>query len=341
MASKSDRASPPGSAPGWAPSLAAVFLAALLWGVGYVEPPPVLGTGLLILAGLVVAGFCIWTRRRTAVAVALACILAIAAFVVDVLVLERNVLLVTYRTDFGQPPPTSLRVLNFNILHGYPHFPEQEQRAEQTIAALAALDLDVIVLQEAWRTRHHGDFVAQLGEALGMDSAFARANGNLERIGFEEGEAILSRYPILQAMRMQLEPRKPFFERRVALLCILDLGDGETLTVVGTHLDNRDLDVANAQAAHLAGRIEPLGRPIIAGDLNAPSQSPALGAFEALGYRDLLPGGIDHVLFPSDSSWQVQRVDWALASEHVEELIGVRTQLSDHPAVLVELAHTD
>jgi endonuclease/exonuclease/phosphatase family metal-dependent hydrolase len=326
LASKSDLA----------PSLAALFLTGLLWGVGYVHVPPELGTGLLVVAALVTALFCLWTGRRLAVAVGLVSIAAVAFFVVDLLVLERGVLLTSQRARFGREAPQTLRLLDFNVLHGYSHFPDQDRRAERSIRAIAALRPDVIVLQEAWRTRRHGDFTTRLAEELDMDSAFARANGNLARLGFEEGEAILSRYPIVQAMRISLEPRKPFFERRVALLAVLDLGGGETLTVVGTHLDNRKLATANAQALHLAGRLESLRPWILAGDLNAPSGGPAVAAFERLGLTDLLPGGIDHVLAPTGGAWRVESAAWTLRPEEVERLIGVRAEISDHPGILVD-----
>ncbi len=320
-----------------APILVALFLVTLLWGAAWVEVPTALGIGLLVVAGLATALLCLWTRRRAAAVVGVACVAAIALFVIDVLVLERRALLVTNRTDFVVEPPDTLTLLDFNVLHGYSEFPQQEARAERTIAAIAALDPDVIVLQEAWRTRRHGDFVERLGEALGMNGAFARANGSLERIGFEEGEAILSRYPIVQATRTQLRPRKPFFERRVALACVVDLGGGETLTVVGTHLDHRDPATADSQAAHVVDWIDPLRGPIVAGDLNAPSGSRAVALFEQLGFIDLLPGGIDHVLFPASSPWQVERVDWTLRPDDLEELLGFKAEISDHPGIVVEL----
>lgn len=320
-----------------APSLAALFLAGLLWGVGYLHVPPALGTGLLIVAGLALAGYCLTLRRLLPLLAGLLCVAAIGGFAVDLLVLERDVLRVASRAEFGDDPPTSLRVVSFNVLHGYPHFPDQEARAERTIAALRALEPDIVILQEAWRTRRHGDFVERLGAALGMDSAFARANGNLQRIGFEEGEAVLSRYPIVQAIRMQLEPRKPFFERRVALVCVLDLGGGEPLLVAGTHLHHRNLETAAAQSRHLAARLANLPLTLVAGDFNAPSGGPTLEAFEAIDFVDLLPGGIDHLLLRRGGPWRVAAVDWALRPARDE---GETEALSDHPAILLELTRT-
>ncbi len=229
-----------------------------------------------------------------------------------------------------------MRLVDFNVLHGYSRFPDQETRARRTIAALRALDADVIVLQEAWRTRAHGDFVERLGVALGMDTAFARANGKLERLGFEEGEAILSRFPIVAAKRLPLPPAKPFYEHRVALLCTLDLG-GESLTIVGTHLDNRRLETAGAQAAMLAGHLRGIDGVVVAGDLNAGDNSAAMAALLGLGLRDLLAGGIDHVLVPEQSIWSVASASWTLRPPEVERLIGVRAEISDHPGIVVDL----
>jgi endonuclease/exonuclease/phosphatase family metal-dependent hydrolase len=239
---------------------------------------------------------------------------------------------VTHRVVTPEVAPRQLRLVDLNVLHGYDDFPRQEERAERTVAALAALEPDILVLQEAWRTRRHGDLTGRLAEALQMDAAYARANGKLERIGFEEGEAILSRFPILQALRLPLEPRKPFFERRIALVCVLDLGGGEVLTLVGTHLDHRRPAVAAAQARHLAATIAGLRSPIVAGDLNAESGSPALRAFVERGYRDLLGGGIDHVLVPADLGWRVADAQWTLRPAAHGPY-----DVSDHPGLVVDL----
>jgi endonuclease/exonuclease/phosphatase family metal-dependent hydrolase len=280
---------------------------------------------------------CIRVRDKASVAIGALTLAAVSLFVVDVLVLARGALQVVARVEAPAAPPERLRLVDFNVLHGYSSFPDQEVRAQRSIAALEALMPDIIVLQEAWRTRAHGDFVQQLADRLGMDSAFARANGKLERIGFEEGEAVLSRFPILRAERIELAPRKPFFERRVALVCVLDLG-GELLTLVGTHLDHRKIETADAQAARLAARLSSLDAPILAGDLNAGDDSAAVEAFLAIGLHDLLEGGIDHVLFPhATSPWRVERADWTLRPHHVAALIGGSAEISDHPGIVVDL----
>lgn len=296
--------------------------------------PTPLGVGAVLLA-ILIAGFNAF--RAAHPIAALAALLALAggaAFVVDVLVVDRDAVHTTRRVVAPRNATQHLRLVDLNVLHGYPDFRQQEARAERTIEALASLEPDVVVLQEAWRTRVHGDFVARLGEALGFDTAYARANGKLARIGFEEGEAILSRFPILSAERIVLKPRRPFFERRVALICVLDLGD-RTQTVIGMHLDNRDLKTATAQAEHLALQLPSAEAPMLAGDLNAKSKSSALAVFLDLGFTDLVPGGIDHVL-AQPSSWRPASARWVLTPIE-DELHGeVGLEFSDHPGILVD-----
>lgn len=319
---------------------APLLLTGLLWGLGWVWVPSEWGLAGLILVTVAAAVNCIQVGSRAAVGVGMLALGATGLFIIDTLVLERDALLVVHRAEPVAETPERLRLVNFNVLHGYSSFPHQQQRAERSIAAFEALEPDIIVLQEAWHTRRHGDFVERLAARLGMDSAFARANGKLGRIGFEEGEAVLSRFPILSAERLELAPRRPFFERRVALVCVLDLG-GERLTVVGTHLDNRKIATANAQAATLAARVRDLDAPIVAGDLNAGDDSRAVKAFLDQGFRDLLEGGIDHVLFPQAASpWSVERATWTLRANEVEALIGVRAEISDHPGIVVDLVRS-
>jgi endonuclease/exonuclease/phosphatase family metal-dependent hydrolase len=298
--------------------------------------PSALAVGAILLVAVGLSLASLRSQNPPAMLLAVAALGATTLWVADILVLDRDPLRITRRAQATTSTVERLRLVDFNVLHGYPHFPEQETRARRAVAAIQALDADLIVLQEAWRTQAHGDFVERLATALNMDSAFARANGKLERIGFEEGEAVLSRFPILEAKRLRLAPKKPFYERRVALLCTLDLG-GEPLTVVGAHLDNRNLETAAAQAATLAYYLRGTDAPIVAGDLNAGDDSAAVGALLDLGLRDLLDGGVDHVLFPRASSWRVESAAWTLRPAELEVLIGERAVISDHPGIVVDL----
>ncbi|MCY3970809.1 MAG: serine hydrolase [Acidobacteria bacterium] len=233
-----------------------------------------------------------------------------------------------------------LRVLQLNAYHGYPDregrllppagASDRLVRAGRLADAINHLRPDIVVLQEAWCTVAEGCLADRLAEALDLQAVYARANGSLRWLGFEEGSAILSRFPIADPATWPLLPDRDRFERRIALSARIE-HPALPFHVVGVHAANGDPELAGAQTEHLLERILSLpARPaLIAGDFNLESGHPALGRFDAAGYRDLLPGGIDHVLLDAEASgW------WPLWSEWPPALPD--TAISDHPGLLVE-----
>ena len=233
-----------------------------------------------------------------------------------------------------------LRVLQLNAYHGYPD-PEGRllppaaasdrlERADRLANAIARLRPDIVVLQEAWCTVVEGCLANRLATALDLHAVYARANGSERWLGFEEGAAILSRFPIADASTWPLLPDRDRFERRIALAARID-HPALSFHVVGVHAANGDPELASAQTEHLLERVRALpARPaVIAGDFNLDSSHPALSRFDAAGYRDLLPGGIDHVLLDAETSgW------WPLWSEWPPALLD--DAISDHSGILVE-----
>ncbi len=236
--------------------------------------------------------------------------------------------------------PERLRIISFNVLLGYPDFHRQEERYQLALDAFRALEPDILILQESWRTRTHGDLAERLAHELGMNVTYSRANGSLRFIGFEEGSAILSRYPIKTARRIVLHPRKHFWESRIALVATLEVGS-EEVTVVGTHLAVKSLSVARRQAESLLKRAP--AAACVAGDFNAPSGSAVLEVFESRGMTDVLLGGIDHVVFDNSwlANWNVRRAVWTLREREMEVLVGRPVRISDHPGLLIDLEKID
>jgi hypothetical protein len=77
---------------------------------------------------------------------------------------------------------------------------------------------------------------------------------------------------------------------------------------------------------------------VVAGDFNAGSNSPALAPFTQAGFRDVLPGGIDHLLLPTTPwGWNLVSAAWTLRPDDMMQLIGKRAEVSDHPAILADL----
>ncbi len=318
-------------------ALSAIAMAAL-WVVGaFTIPSPVLlGVllGLTVLTGLL--SLC--GRRNMTTLLGLGAIVAVVAFALLVLANGDGPLTPVNEGTAAVGLPQRLRLVDFNVLHGYPEFHNHEARFEDTTAALRALDPDILVLQEAWSTTEHGSMAERLAGSLGLHHVYARANGSRRLIGFEEGSAILSRFPIREANRLLLSPRRPPWENRIALVATLDLGS-QSMTVVGVHLAAGSEEVAEGQASSLLARIPSGGFVLVAGDLNAGSESPTVRRFLDAGFVDLMPGGIDHVL-PRDlasTGWRVERVAWTLRPDDVVELIGKETELSDHLAIVLDL----
>ena len=250
--------------------------------------------------------------------------------------------------------PDRLRILQLNAYHGYPD-PEgrllvQESPSDRAIrsgrlaAEIRRLRPDVLVLQEAWCAVDEGCLADRLARELGFDGVYARANGSLRWLGFEEGAAILSRFPIADPRVWPLGPHRDAFERRIALTARIE-HPGLPFELVGAHLANGDTDLAATQAAGLLERLRGPERPVVvAGDLNLPSDHGALARFHEAGYRDLLDGGIDHVLLDAaNSGWWPLWVEWADSTGPAPPVSGAPVEpepgvgaISDHPGILVE-----
>ena len=276
-------------------------------------------------------------RTATDVTLGLTVMASALAFLFTVLSNREESLSVTQAATDTTMHLDRLRIVDFNVLHGIPGFEGQEARFQDTVAAFRVLDPDIIVLQEVWDTSAHGNMARRLGEALHLNYVYARANGSRQLLGFEEGSAILSRLPILDARRLLLAPRTPWWECRIALVVTIDLG-GRTLTVSGLHCHDQNDDVATAQANSLLRRLDRNEIVLVAGDFNAGSDSPAVTQFTRAGFAEVLPGGIDHLLLPRKAwNWKLAEASWTFRPEDLRDLIGRWAEISDHPAIVADL----
>jgi endonuclease/exonuclease/phosphatase family metal-dependent hydrolase len=180
------------------------------------------------------------------------------------------------------------------MLHGFPRFEHLDERLAVIEAEVRRVDPDIVCLQEVpWRPGL-GTAANYLAERLGLNHVYVRANGNRWAILFEEGEAILSRYPLRDAAFVELTPRAGFFEHRVALRAVAQSPWGDIVVFV-THLTNGDPHVNEGQTHTLRAYVEqskPIGPSVIAGDFNATEASKQIGELDWLdAYRASNPGG--------------------------------------------------
>ena len=171
----------------------------------------------------------------------------------------------------------AFRVVSLNMLHGFPSFKDLSLRIDLIAQEIRRLDADVVLLQEVPWTTKTGYVAETLARQLGYNYLYYRANGNKNLILFEEGEAILSRFPLSEAVTTELQPGADFFDTRVALGATVDTPWGKIRTFV-TPLTNQDVRLAGGQAESLRKFVEAntTGLAVVAGDFNSEEDTPQI-----------------------------------------------------------------
>lgn len=174
-------------------------------------------------------------------------------------------------------PHQALRVLSLNVLHGFPGFERLSTRLDLIADEIRRQEADVVCLQEVPWTWGLGSGAGYLARRVGFNHLYLRANGNRRTIFFEEGEAILSRYPLRDPGFVALKPRAGFFEHRVALHATAITPWGG-VDVFVTHLTNADPEVNLGQAQGLMAFVGATAgeAAVVAGDFNAQEVSPQI-----------------------------------------------------------------
>lgn len=252
----------------------------------------------------------------------------------------------------GRAEPDHLTVLSANLWHDWPRQRRWTTRLDDVADLVARHDTDVVLLQEVARTRSlRSD--ARLAEALGMACAYARANGAVEALGFEEGVAVLSRYPIAGLHLRQLGPDGNPLVRRVALAAELDTPLGHVLAVsvhlaLGVRANAAQLRELRAWVADVGGGEV----AVVGGDFNAHEARREIARTADTWvdtFRRVHPDS-DGTTFVGGSTWRwwspARRIDYVflqqprnerwrvLDAAHVE---AEGAPVSDHRAVLARV----
>ena len=178
--------------------------------------------------------------------------------------------------------PAALRVVTYNLLHGGPSsgLLGDDDHLDDRLAIVARelrdLRPDLVGLQESSITRRR-HVAARLASELGLHWAHASATRRVSRIGFldtlvvwamnfEEGPAILSRWPIVEAEVIDLPRCARFYDPRVVLRAAVETPRGR-LQTFSTHLAHD-----GCQARRLAEIVRAHAGPLpslVMGDFNA------------------------------------------------------------------------
>jgi endonuclease/exonuclease/phosphatase family metal-dependent hydrolase len=106
----------------------------------------------------------------------------------------------------------AITVISANLWHDWPLRRKLPDRLEKFARLVESEGADVVLLQEVIRSPEIcvDDWLA---DRLGMAYAYTPANGDEGAIGFEEGLAVFSRFPILAPQCKPLGRRSSFFHR--------------------------------------------------------------------------------------------------------------------------------
>ena len=232
----------------------------------------------------------------------------------------------------AQNQPPQLRILTYNLLQDGPwsgffeNGTHLEERLDMTLQELRRLQPDVIALQEASVSRTHGDVPRRIADALDYHMVFTSATerifgiGLLDRLiiwvlGFKEGPAVLSRYPIIASEVYNLPRCRYRLDPRILLRVEIDIPDGP-VQVFSAHTSKGDecqlQRVGEVFQAHRG-----TGQAILMGDLNTGEQSSVLTGWQKEpGFTDVF-----RVANPGVSGgtvWQDIHVERSTADRRVD-----------------------
>ena len=199
------------------------------------------------------------------------------------------------------PKGQSLRVMTYNIYGARATSPANAADLDAIAEVIRRQNPDFVTLNEVDvftnRTGKDVHHACDLAEKLGMEWHFSKA---IDRDGGEYGDAVLSKYPILEkrSYRLPCAAEQPGEDRS---LCVIRVQiDGKDLYVASTHLDHLSGDASRLVQATEIRRIrdtELEGDLILCGDLNAIPSSNVIATMTSFLTNT---GPIDQYTFPSD-----------------------------------------
>ena len=199
------------------------------------------------------------------------------------------------------PKGQSLRVMTYNIYGARATSPANAADLDAIAEVIRRQNPDFVTLNEVDvftdRTGKDVHQARDLAEKLGMEWHFSKA---IDRDGGEYGDAVLSKYPILEkrSYRLPCAAEQPGEDRA---LCVIRVQiDGKDLYVASTHLDHLSGDASRLVQATEIRRIrdtELEGDLILCGDLNAIPSSNVIATMTSFLTNT---GPIDQYTFPSD-----------------------------------------
>ena len=230
----------------------------------------------------------------------------------------------------------TIKVLSFNILHGATM--KNDFNLDYLAKVIKDTGADFVAMQEVDNKTNRAkgyDLVTELGWRTKMAPLFGSA---MKYDGGEYGEAILSTHSFLESKNIAL-PHQKNSEPRAALQITSILPSGDTISVIGTHLDHlKENKDRISQAKYINKTFAKNKYPsILVGDLNAQPGSETMklletewtASYNKENTKATYPSNnptikIDYVLFRPKNRWRVVKtvvIKDSIASDHCPYLV--------------------
>lgn len=238
----------------------------------------------------------------------------------------------------AQPPPTTIRVMSYNIHHG--EGLDQKLDLERIAKLIVDARADIVGLQEVDRgceRTQKRDLPAELAKLTGMTVRFDK---NIPNQGGEYGNAVLTKFPIKSAKNTHLKSFANGEQRGVQQL-VLDVRGREVL-FMNTHLDaRRDPAEREYSAGELRSIVTAAGSlpVILVGDFNSAPEAPAIAKVREF-LTDTWPSLSKDPGFTIPVKKPSRRIDYVWITRSTVEPLTMNipySEASDHLPVVAEL----
>ena len=236
-----------------------------------------------------------------------------------------------------QPVATSgsgfpIRIMTYNLHNGFNTDGRLDMEALAQV--IEENQPDIIALQEisrGWLVSGRLDMLAWLSQRLDMPYAWGPTADHYW------GNAILSRYPIIEYANYELPPRDLPLQRGFTS-ALIAIGNGEVLEVVATHFHHVEADSAirQLQSGVIAGSYSGAGNIVFLGDLNARPDTPEMELLREAGLVDSMAGSSTFTFHSADLYERIDYI-WVSPDLKVGNAYVPFSNASDHLAVVVNI----
>ena len=230
-----------------------------------------------------------------------------------------------------------VRVMSYNIHQGFDV--EGVLGMEALARVIEAQDPEIVALQEVsrgWVINGATDTLVWLSQRLDMDYVWGPAADSAW------GNAVLSRFPVLGVQNIAMPNNDDIRLDRGFLAVDIDIGNGEALRVLATHLHAGDSEgiFREPQIRSITGFWNGADRTVLLGDLNAQPDDPEMLYLARAGMLDaFLISGAQGAGFTSESDNLRQRIDyiWISPDLNARDFAVTQSLASDHLPIAATL----